>query len=86
MTEIGGSFLMWAIVAIVSLIIFYFIVKAAVKNGTVEAHQEIKKLSIPPVERKSNKAPNAAQMELQSRYDKGGIPFDDYLKEWDRLK
>lgn len=47
--SVGGSFaiLVW----LISLAVFYFIIKAAVKNGVSEAHQELIE-SVRAIERK----------------------------------
>lgn len=44
-------FLLWAI----SLVVFYFIIKTAVKNGITEAHRELIE-SVKAIERKLDKS------------------------------
>lgn len=67
--------------AIVSLFILYYLIKGAVKNAILEAN-EITKPMPDPQPRPSEKPPNAKQWELQKRYDKGEISFDEYLQKW----
>lgn len=77
-------YLLYIIGAIVSWIIFYYVVKAAVKNGIKEARND----NAPPTyiqERKPERLANPEQMKLQQRYDKGEITFEIYQSEWNKL-
>lgn len=67
------------IVLIATIIVwaaFYYTVKAAVKNGTIEAAQK-------PVE--SYKLTREMQ-DLSIKYSKGEITFEEYSKEYEKLK
>ncbi len=56
------------------MIIFY-LVKYAIKSGVIESHKEVQK----------NKASDltSTQIELQKKYDKGEISFEQYKQQWD---
>ena len=77
-------YLLYIIGIIISWIIFYYVVKAAVKNGIREAiHDKI----LPTYFRdnKTEKPANSEQIKLQQRYDKGEITFEFYKEEWNKL-
>jgi hypothetical protein len=77
-------YLLYFIGIIVSLIIFYYVVKAAVKNGIKEARID----QNPPIyikQQDSERFANPEQTKLQQRYDKGEITFDVYQSEWNKL-
>lgn len=69
---------------IVGWIIFYYVVKAAVKNGIKEAHSN-KEMPAAMNPRKSEMPTNQDQIRLQQRYDKGEISFEVYKSEWNKL-
>lgn len=77
-------YLLYFIAAIVSWVIFYYVVKAAVKNGIKEARNDNTTTTYIQ-ERKPEKFANPAQMKLQQRYDKGEITFEIYQSEWNKL-
>ena len=63
--------------------IFYYVVKAAVRNGIKEANSE---KGLPSFrDAKPEKSANPEQIKLQHRYDKGQITFEDYETEWNKL-
>ena len=70
--------------ALISLVIFYFIVKAAVVNGIREARSDIEVQTF-----SRNSTPeipaNAAQMRLQQQYDKGEVTFEEFKSQWNKL-
>lgn len=67
---------------LLGLIVFYYMIKAAVKNGIIEAKSEMQS---PQVISKLEKVPNSKQTELQNKYDKGEISFAEYKIQWDKL-
>lgn len=78
------TILLYTIGAIISWFIFYYVVKAAVRNGIREARSD-KELPAYVRENKPEKPANAEQIKLQQRYDKGEITFDLYQSEWNKL-
>lgn len=77
-------YLLYFVGVIVSWIIFYYVVKAAVKNGIKEARAENLNSSYNQYHRPERIA-NPAQILLQQRYDKGEISFETYQSEWNKL-
>ena len=77
-------YLLYIIGIIISWIILYYVVKAAVKNGIREA---IPEKTLPTFFRdsKPEKPVNLEQIKLQQRYDKGEITFEIYQQEWNKL-
>lgn len=70
--------------AIISWVILYFVVKAAVRNGIREARvdnhgQTFISTSAP------DRPANTAQMKLQQQYDKGEITFEEFQTQWNKL-
>jgi len=84
-TEIGWDIVgLYVGCSIITLVIFYHIIKAAVKNGIIEARGY--KEATPRInDIKPERQGNAEQMKLQQRYDKGEITFEDYKTEWNKL-
>lgn len=77
-----------------SLIVFgltwamlYFTIKAAVKNGMIEAHrfnslpEEIQRAMLNEDSSFTNE-----QEKLKKRYENGELTLEEYKTEWDRLK
>ena len=77
----ANTLLIYLLVALISLVIFYFLIKAAVRNGMIEANAEIKNSSIAFKTKPENK-PTTEQEKLKERYDKGEITFEEYQKQW----
>jgi len=77
-------YLLYIIGIIISWIIFYYVVKAAVRNGIREASPD-KILATYFKDNKPEKPANSEQIKLQQRYDKGEITFEDYQAEWNKL-
>jgi uncharacterized membrane protein len=74
----------YIIAGIISWIVFYYVVKAAVRNGIKEAHSD-KELPKDIAERKDGRFANSDQLKLQQRYEKGEITFEAYQTEWNKL-
>ena len=67
----------------ISWIIFYRVVKAAVRNGIREAKfNQQHSLQNPS---KVDSPANAEQAALNMRYEKGEISFAEFQSEWNRL-
>ena len=77
--------LIYIIGACISLAIFYYTVKAAVKYGILEAN-ETKNGIRNETTTIQESLPNHAQAELQKKYDKGELSFEEYKKQWEKLK
>lgn len=78
------TILFYVIGIIISWIIFYYVVKAAVRNGIKEAlpNKEVKSFNREPI----HEIPmNDEQAKLQQRYDRGEITFEVFKSEWNKL-
>jgi uncharacterized membrane protein len=78
--------LFWIVGIVLGLLLLYFVIKTAIVNGIrdsglLEREHEIY------VERNilENK-PNAAQVLLKEKYEKGELTFEIYKSEWNKLK
>ena len=70
----------YILAAIVSLIIFYLLIKSAVKNDILSAHKEISNDkyvsdSVPETTR---------QQKLKKQYELGKINFETFKEEWNK--
>ena len=84
-TAIGWDIIgLYVVCSIISLVIFYHIIKAAVKNGIIEARGN-KEVTTYSNDSKPERPANAEQTKLQQRYDKGEITFEEYKAEWNKL-
>jgi uncharacterized membrane protein len=84
-TAIGWEIIgLYLVCSIISLVIFYHIIKAAVKNGIIEARAH-KEASTYGNHSKLERPANTEQEKLQQRYDKGEITFEEYKAEWNKL-
>ncbi len=72
--------------AAIILAIIYYIIKAAVKNGIIDANEIINGKGKLYTKSVVESLPNSAQAELQKKYEKGELSFEEYKKEWDRLR
>lgn len=74
---------LYMLCCIIGLIIFYHLVKAAVKNAIIEsfAHEKMAKNS---TNNKPELPANSDQMKLQQQYDKGEITFEEYKAGWNK--
>jgi uncharacterized membrane protein len=78
------TILLYIIGVIISWFVFYYVVKAAVRNGIRESRSD-KEFSLNVRESKPEQPTNAEQLKLQKRYDKGEITFEAYQSEWNKL-
>ena len=78
------TFLLYIIGGIIGWIIFYYVVKIAVKNGIIEAR--IKNENTSNVKESRPELPiNSEQIKLQKQYDNGEITFETYQAEWKKV-
>ena len=77
-------YLLYLIAVIIGWVVFYYVVKAAVKNGIKEARAD-KEISAYIRDSKPEIQANPEQKKLQQRYDKGEIPFEVYQSDWNKL-
>lgn len=75
----GEILLIYLIGAIITWAIFYYTIKAAVKNGILDSRQK-NEMSAP--NSKPEIKPNQEQEKLQILYDKGQITFEEFQNEW----
>ena len=80
--DIFPTYIIYVIGALVSWILFYYVVKLTVKNGIEEARQNKESHS---GHTNSNSLPTPAQIKLRQQYDNGEITFNIYQSEWNRL-
>jgi hypothetical protein len=66
------------------LIIFYYVVKTAVKHGIIEARINNEYISYVK-ERKPELPMNSEQLKLQNQYNNGEITFEEYQAEWKKV-
>jgi hypothetical protein len=78
------TFILYIIGTIVALLLFYYVVKSAVKNGIIEAHNKIEHKTYLS-ESKAELPINSEQIRLQKQYDNGEITFEIYQAEWKKL-
>lgn len=84
-TTIGWDIIAYYILAsIIGLLIFYNIIKAAVKNGIIEA-RDFKEVPAKRSPTTPEKPENAEQEKLRKRYERGEIKFEEYKTEWNKL-
>lgn len=77
-----STIILYLVIAAVSLVVFYNIVKAAVRNGIREARKDLG--SPKPVTRVEEKPLTEKQKDLQQKYNRGEITFEEYKVEWNR--
>ena len=75
---------LYIIGALISWVIFYYVVKAAVRNGIREARAD-KEARTFIGNSTPEKPANAAQERLQKQYDKGEITFEEFKSRWNKL-
>ena len=80
--DIFPTYIIYVIGAVISWILFYYVVKLAVKNGIDEARQN---KSLHSGRNHFDSQPTPAQIKLQQQYDNGEVTFDIYKSEWKRL-
>ena len=74
------TFLLDIIGVIIGLMIFYYVVKTAVKHGIIEAKntRDFKdRMPPPPID--------SEQLNLQKQYNNGEITFEEYQAEWEKV-
>lgn len=71
-------------VPVLSWLIFYYVVKAAVKNGIREALAR-ETTSGYDDNRNPERMTSPRQVKLQQQYDRGEISFEVYQSEWGKL-
>ena len=64
--------------------IFYYVVKTAVKHGIIEARINNEYISYVK-ERKPELPMNSEQLKLQNQYNNGEITFEEYQAEWKKV-
>jgi len=69
---------------LISWLIFYFVVKAAVRNGIREARDD-KEVKTFIGNSTPERPANSAQMKLQQQYDKGELTFEEFKSQWNKL-
>ena len=70
---------------LLSIWIWHTIIKSAVASGIKEAGQDINKKPLPPATQ-SNDPWTAKQKDLQQRYDRGEITFEEYKEGFKTVK
>lgn len=70
--------------AIVGWIIFYYITKAAVRNGIKEVFAGKETINFAAGSTREKPA-NDVQRRLQQQYDKGEISFEEFKSQWNQL-
>lgn len=78
------GYFIYVLSVVLSFVIFYYLVKAAVRNGIREARED-NKGELTSRESYKEMPANPQQQELQSRYDNGEISFEEYQSEWQRV-
>lgn len=71
--------------SLVSLVIFYYTIKYAVKNAILEVNKikTINKISGDRISQSFPELnPNEIQITLQKKYEAGLMSFDEFKKEW----
>lgn len=74
----------YVIGSMVGLMIYYYTLKGAIRNGIVEAHQIMKQSKI-GTDNTEEDSPIPGQIELTRSYDAGEISFEEYQARWNEL-
>ncbi|MBC7934397.1 MAG: hypothetical protein H7Y86_03420 [Rhizobacter sp.] len=82
--DAGMQFLIYAAAAIIGVIIFYHIIKAAVKAAIIEAKYATPAVYTPVT--KQQEPYTTAQITLMAKYERNEISMEDYKAEWEKLK
>ena len=77
--------LYWVTGIILSWILLYYIIKAAVMNAIRDSGL-VKKITDLVKENLPEDKPNTAQLSIKKKYKSGEITFDEYKSAWDKLK
>ena len=78
------TFIFYIIGSIIGLMIFFYVVKTAVKHGIIEARINNEYISYVK-ERKPELPMNSKQLNLQNQYNNGEITFEEYQAEWKKV-
>jgi hypothetical protein len=78
------TFIFYIIGSIIGLMIFFYVVKTAVKHGIIEARINNEYISYVK-ERKPELPMNSEQLKLQNQYNNGEITFEEYQAEWKKV-
>lgn len=78
------TILIFIFVGLIVWIIFYYVAKAAVRNGIKEALAE-KETRAFAGRSTPDKPSNVAQQRLQQQYEKGEISFEEFQTRWNKL-
>lgn len=77
------TIILYLIGAIITWIIFYYVVKAAIRNGIKEAHADKETQALIENRMPERPANGTQQMRrLQEQYDKGEITFEKFKSQW----
>ena len=76
--------IIYIIGAIIGLMIFYYVVKTAVKDGIIEA-RIINENTSYVKDSKYEPTMNSEQLKLQNQYNNGEITFEEYQAEWKKV-
>jgi hypothetical protein len=78
------TYLIYIIGGIIGLMIFYYVVKTAVKHGIIEARINNEYISYVK-DSKPELPMNSKQLNLQNQYNNGEITFEEYQTEWKKV-
>ena len=76
--------IIYIIGAIIGLMLFYYVVKTAVKDGIIEA-RIINENTSYVKDSKYEPTMNSEQLKLQNQYNNGEITFEEYQAEWKKV-
>lgn len=79
------TLVIWYLIsAVFTLIILYYLIKGAVRNGIIEAKTKLDRNDILHMH-KTTAPPNNEQQELINQYERGDLTFEAYQQKWDAL-
>lgn len=79
-----GDILPYILGIILALIIYYNVLKSAIRGGIRDA---LKDLDVKPKSKSlPENPPTDEQIQLQQRYNNGEMTFAEYKAEWDKLR
>lgn len=76
--------IIYIIGAIIGLVLFYYVVKTAVKDGIIEARIKNEYTSYVK-DKKPELTMNSEQLKLQNQYKNGEITFEEYQAKWKKV-
>ncbi|MFZ6025111.1 MAG: hypothetical protein ACOYVG_11745 [Bacteroidota bacterium] len=80
--------LIYIVGVVISWVIFYYVVKAAIRNGIKEAKIDEGNIKLNTNNYKTSTPTlqaNKEQIKLQEKYERGEISLDVYQSEWNKL-